>query len=308
MKNELSTSTNSTDDAKASVTFDLHYHTNVYRYSKAKRDQRLALHRKCLEETNVDFVASTEHGYKAPLDAYLFLRDATEGLHTTILPAVEAVSSEGVDIIYIFREEADLRRGLKALPPFEWSVDDMNRLRDDLGAITSIPHPFTPGKTGLANAVGDKRFMELQQDSDYVEIHNGLSLHFLENGIKDGQLVAPPALKRKVNYTYRLPNEFRLDHVGWSVSSDAHFPTHQMIVGSVDLPKGQNQKPNDWFEFLKQRHKFRKKEVRESNKKQWMNVWHMLQSGYCTMEEAIEKRAQKSGLIKVASHKHPDAA
>jgi len=53
------TLSNYVDETNASVTFDLHYHTNVYRYSKAKRDQRLALHRKCLEETNVDFVAST---------------------------------------------------------------------------------------------------------------------------------------------------------------------------------------------------------------------------------------------------------
>lgn len=296
------------DGKETSVSFDLHYHTNVYRLAKSQRDKRLAQHRKCLEETNVDFVASTEHGYKSPLDAYLFLRDICEGLHTTILPAVEAVSKEGVDIIYIFKEETDLRRGLQQLEPFQWHVHDMNKLRDDLGAISIIPHPFTPGKTGLANIVGEKDFMVLQEESDYVEIHNGSSLHFLENGLKNGRLTSPPGLQRKINYTYRLPNEFRLDHVGWSVSSDAHFPSHQTIVGSVPTASSESTHFNDWFAFLKQRHKFRKHEVRQDDKKQWMSVWHMIQSGYCTMEEAIEKRAQKSGFLKQAASRHPDAA
>lgn len=290
------------------VSFDLHYHTNIYRLSKKQRDLRLSQHRQCLSETNVDYVASTEHGYKSPLDAYLYLRDATEGIHTTILPAVEAISKEGVDIIFIFQNESDLRRGLRDLPAFNWSVDDMRHLRDATGSISIIPHPFTPGKTGLANAVGAQRFMNLQEDVDYVEIHNGLSLHFLENGLKDGKLTAPLPLQKKVNHTYRLPNEFRLDHVGWAVSSDAHFPQHQSIVGSVKYDAKDSAIPNDWFSYLKKRHKFQKKEVREQNKRQWMNVWHMLQSGYCTMEEAIEKRAQKSGILREASLKHPDAA
>lgn len=291
-----------------SVSFDLHYHTNIYRLSKKQREIRLSQHKQCLSETNVDFVASTEHGYKSPLDAYLYLRDATEDIHTTILPAVEAISKEGVDIIFIFKNESDLRRGLKELPAFKWSVDDMKHLRDSTGSISIIAHPFTPGKTGLANAVGNKRFMSLQEDADYVEIHNGLSLHFLENGLKDGKLTGPLPLQKKINRTYRLPNEFRLDHVGWAVSSDAHFPQHQSIVGSAKLSSDDSVSPNDWFSYLKLRHKFQKKEVREQNKRQWMNVWHMLQSGYCTMEEAIEKRAQKSGIIREASLKHPDAA
>ncbi len=290
-----------------SVSFDLHYHTNIYRLSKKQRTKRLEQHRQCLKETNVDFVASTEHGYKSPLDAYLFLRDATEGLHTQILPAVEAISKEGVDIIFIFEDETALRQGLKSLPPFKWSVHDMKHIRDATGAISIIAHPFTPGKTGLANAVGDVKFMKLQEEADYVEIHNGLSLHFLENGIKDGKLTSPPSLQRKVNNTYRLPNEFRLDHVGWAVSSDAHFPQHQSIVGSVDIETSNSNLPNDWFTFLQKRHKFKKKEVRQQNKRQWMNVWHMLQSGYCTMEEAIEKRAQKVGIINEAKLNHPDA-
>ncbi|MDX1737828.1 MAG: hypothetical protein R3261_06300, partial [Alphaproteobacteria bacterium] len=204
-------------DAKA-VSFDLHYHTNIYKQSKDRRRQRLAQHRHFLQETNVDYVASTEHGYKGPLDAYLYLRDATEGIHTTILPAVEAISKEGVDIIFIFRNEDDLRNGLKSLTPFQWSANDCNKIRDAIGAINVIPHPFTPGKTGFANNMGKQSFIHIQEEVDYIEIHNGLSLHFLENGIRNKKMIAPGGLKQKVNYTFRLPNDLRNPNTGWAIS------------------------------------------------------------------------------------------
>lgn len=288
------------------VTFDLHYHTNVYRMQRWKRDRRLAKHRKYLSESKVDYVASTEHAYKNPLDAYLYLRDVTLDLPTEILPAVEAISKEGVDVIFIYRSEDALRQALRIIRPFSWNVADLAKLRADTGAITIIPHPFTPGKTGMANVLGTETFMNMQEHVDYIEIHNGLSLHFLENGMRDGKVPGPPKLQRNVEYTYRLPEEFRMDGVGLAVSSDAHFPRHQTIVGSVPAPDGK--RPEDWFAFLQQRHHFAETPVRDHSERNLLKLWHMMQSGYCTFGEAVEKKAQKTGLSSGAAHKHPAAA
>ena len=291
--------------ARSHVTFDLHYHTNVYRMARWNRDRRLAQHRRCLAETAVDYVASTEHAYKAPLDAYLYLRDAVLDLPTEILPAVEAISSEGIDIIFIFRDEDGLRAGLREIQPFKWDAKDMGHLGRQNDAITIIPHPFTPGRTGTANVLGEEAFLKLQHDVDYVEIHNGLSLHFLENGMKNGRAPTPPKLQRSVDYTYRLPDEYRHIDIGWAVSSDAHFPTHQTIVGGVETEDGK--RPKDWFAFLQQRHHFRETEVRNHANRNLLSLWHGVQSSLCTFGEAVEKKAQKTGLSDGARLTHPNA-
>lgn len=290
---------------KDRVTFDLHYHTNVYRMQRWQRDRRLARHRKYLGESAVDYVASTEHAYKNPLDAYLYLRDVMLDLPTEILPAVEAISKEGVDVIFIYRNEDALRQALQTIQPFSWKVDELPQLRADTDAITIIPHPFTPGKTGMANVLGTETFLAMQEHVDYIEVHNGLSLHFLENGLRDGKVPGPPKLQRNVEYTYRLPEEFRMEGVGLAVSSDAHYPRHQTIVGSVPAPDGR--RPDDWFTFLQQRHHFVKTPVRDNGERGLLKLWHMMQSGYCTFGEAVEKKAQKTGLSTGAAHKHPSA-
>jgi len=272
------------------TTFDLHYHTNVFRLPRSQRDSKLKQHAECFSKNNVDFVASTEHAYKKPLDAYLHLAEATKDVPTFIIPAVEAISSEGVDIIYLYRTEDDLRNALKTIKPFGWHAGDMNKLRDDTGAISIIPHPFTPGRTGLANIMGEECFMDLQKHSDYVEIHNGLSLHFIENGFKKSKIFNSKKLENSIKYTFRLPKEYRLDDTGWAVSSDAHFPQHQRIVGSVS---GLTDTAN-WFEFLQQKHHFKRKSIKEAEQTQYMKLWHLMQSGTCTMAEAVEKNMLKT--------------
>ena len=272
------------------TTFDLHYHTNVFRLPRAQREHKLGQHTRCLEQTGVNYVASTEHAYKQPFDAYLYLCEATKDLKTHIIPAVEAISSEGVDIIYLYRSEGDLKNALKTIQPFAWNVADMNKLRDDTGAISIIPHPFTPGRTGLANVMGPECFMDLQKEADYVEIHNGLSLHFLENGFKRSKIFNSRKLENSIRYTFRLPKEFRLDDTGWAVSSDAHYPAHQRIVGSTtDMLDG-----DDWFDFLQQKHHFKRKSVRRAAQTQFLKLWHLMQSGTCTLGEVVEKNLLKT--------------
>ena len=271
------------------VTFDLHYHSNIFRASPHKRRARLQQHIKFLSQNNVDHVASTEHAYKQPLDAFLYLQDAAKDLRTNIIPAVEAISSEGVDIIFLYACEDDLKNALKIIRPFEWNLDDMNKLRDDSGAINIIPHPFSPGKTGIANIMGIDYFMNLQKNADYVEIHNGLSLHFFDNGFRKYKNFKPSKLKKSVDHCFCLPKKYRLNDVGWAVSSDAHYPAHQNIIGSVKY----DGKCDDWFGFLQQKQRFKRKSVAINPHKQVDKIWHLLQSGGCSMFEAIEKKALK---------------
>jgi len=280
------------------ITFDLHYHANVYRSTAPGRRRRLAQHRETIKINGVDFLASTEHGYKRPLDAYLHLRDALDDLPTQVLPGVEAVSEEGVDIIFLFRDEDDLRRGLKSLTPFEWSVWDSAALGTDLGAITIIPHPFTPGRSGIVTQAGTKGLSTLLKSCDYVEAHNGSSL-LLSKAVASKRRRIQSFIKerrefeRKVKYTYDLPKQFRPKGVGVVYSSDAHFPGQQMIFSATDADLTAD---FDWFEFLAGRVCFERHIGELMDPRHRDAIPHsyadFTQTAMCVLGEAIQKKFQ----------------
>jgi len=239
------------------LTFDLHYHTNIYMTRQATRKKRLSRHLEIMKLNQLDFVASTEHGYKAPLDAWLFLVDVANDLPTHIIPGVEAVSKEGVDIIFLYRNEADFRNGLKSLEPFHWSVWDMKHIADATNAISIIAHPFTPGTSGIVTQAGVAGLRRLLPDADYVEAHNGSGLFLMRSAETNPTLAANRTLKKvyqqKARFTADLPRQFQADAKGATISSDAHFPEHQLIVGATDVDESQR---GNWFDVLKQRPEF----------------------------------------------------
>jgi hypothetical protein len=226
------------------ITYDLHYHLNFHKCSKDNRKQLLLAHRNSIELSGVNYVASTEHIYKNALEAYLYLCDICSDISATIIPGVEWISSEGVEIIFLYDSEASLRSALKILKPFGNSVFEFDRLKEDTGGIGIIPHPFTPGKTGVAR-LGSDAFMRLLKKADYVEVHNGLSVQIMR--MMSWKFTLSHVSERLQN-TFALPDEYKLHDVGWSVGSDAHFPYEQFMVGVA-----QSDANTDWYNFLRQR-------------------------------------------------------
>ena len=282
-------------------TFDLHYHANVFRSSRSNRRNRLAGHRKTLRDNAIDFVASTEHGYKGPMDAYLSLSAATEDIDTFIIPGVEAISSEGADIIFLFRTEDHLRNGLKALTPFAWSVWDSGALGRDLGAITIIPHPLTPGRSGIVTVAGEMGLSRLLAECDYVEAHNGSSILLLNAFSRKKkketarlQFLRRREFYRKIAYTFELPKHFQTEDIGLAVSSDAHFPGQQLIVGGIEVEESPD---FDWFEFLKQRVRFAwyATDLMSRKNRPVVRYAELTRAAFCVLGESIRKRLEANG-------------
>jgi len=276
------------------LTFDLHYHANIncYRYSKINRDFRLKKHRKYFKKNNVNYVASTEHTYKNPLDAYLYLRDTAETSDVRIIPGVEWISREGVEIIFLFDSEASLRNGLNYLRPFSGSVWDIKYLKKETDSITVIPHPFSPGKTGVATVLGRTAFLRLLNDADYVEIHNGLSLVFLNFNCVWKEPLRLMNKMKQIQYTFDLPGQFRPNHIGWAVGSDAHFPGHQFIVGGIDADfsnDGERESAENGFELLAKRVHFTPVSVSPLSQSCLKKCRNLSMNGRCAMSEAIFK-------------------
>jgi hypothetical protein len=247
-------------------------------------------HHDCVRASKLDIIASTEHVYKNALEAYLFLRGAIEDLPVAVIPGVEWISAEKVEIIFLFDCESSLKNALKILTPFGRSVWDLPELRKDTGGLSVIPHPFTPGKTGAATNLGIDAFQRLLKSADYVEIHNGIARQFEE--ILFFNLLKPafPALRRKLEYTDNLPERYRPDEIGWSVGSDAHFPWELTSAGVSE-----NIDREDWFERLRERIHFTKTDLpfqKRPSARLKRNISNMLN----VMDEARIKRRLRRGL------------
>ncbi|MDR0355239.1 MAG: hypothetical protein LBJ64_05840 [Deltaproteobacteria bacterium] len=206
-----------------------------------------------IKRANLRYLASTEHVYKNPLESYLYLEELGADLPLTVIPGVEWISRENVEIIFLFDGEASLCSALRTLKPFSHSVWSAAKLAEDLGAVLSVPHPFTPGVTGAANCLGLDAFERLLDMVDYVEIHNGLAKQFKEFLFYDRFGSLFPRHSLKVSQTDQLPSVYRRSDIGWAIGSDAHFPGEIYFAGHHEAMTG-----SDWFGALKKRLHFQK--------------------------------------------------
>ena len=242
------------------LTFDLHFHANIHRMPKRNKLIRLQKIRWHMKRSGIDYVASTEHSFKKPLEAYLRLEEMARDLKTEIIPGVESVTSEGVDVIFLYRTVDDLRRGLGQLQTFRWSTRDVAKISRDTDAISIIPHPFHIGKSSAGNVLSYRAYQQLLKMSDYIEIHNGSALAVERRLSKSRAKAFFKEAQVKLDKTLNLPSEDRGEGLGWAISSDAHYPGEQCIVGKTDLSM---ERDEEVFDFLKRRIRFEHQSVLE---------------------------------------------
>ena len=272
------------------TTFDLHFHANIKGLLKRHKAQRLSRITAFLESRSLDYLASTEHSYKGPLEAYQRLADATAHLNTRIIPGVEAVSAEGVDILFLYRTEADLAQAMTRLRSFCWSVLDVERISRDTGGLTIVPHPFHIGRSSAGNVLSTRAFELLLDRVDYVEIHNGSALT-LDKQLS--RIRKKPLFKKtasKLNKTIELPEILRGNSLGWAVGSDAHYPGEQFFVGATDLEPAPGQ---DAIDFLAERIHFTPQPLWDVSDRNFTNNYRLCRSFHSAMREGMLKQRVK---------------
>lgn len=238
---------------KLKVRVDMHYHANIHRSSQRVRSKKERQIRAVLKERNLDCLTSTEHSYKDPLQAYHFLLRTTDDLPISILPGVEAVTAEGIDILFYFRDEDHLIAGIKELTAYKRSHRDVGNISRDLGAISGIPHPFYISKTSAGRVLSAINFYRLLGEVDYIEIHNSSALTVLSR-LRGSR--TQPYINRtmeRLRHTVNLPQALRGSGLGWAIGSDAHFPEDQFVVGESTGVKPIEQ---HFFDFLQSRVRF----------------------------------------------------
>ena len=268
------------------LTFDLHFHANIHRMPRRNKLIRLQKIRWHLKRAGIDYVASTEHSYKKPFEAYQRLADIARGLCTEIIPGVEGVSSEGIDVIFLYRTGDDLRRALKQVQTFRWSARDVARIAEDTDAVTIVPHPFHIGKSSAGNLLSRRAYLQLLKMSDYVEIHNGSALAVERRLSRSRVRTFFKEARVKLDKTLNLPSEDRGENLGWAISSDAHYPGEQYIVGKTDLDMMPGE---DVHDFLKGRIRFEYQSVLELSESPIRANTRLLRSFQGVIKEGLIK-------------------
>jgi len=203
---------------------DCHFHPNL-RLSSAKAVKTKAL--KIFEkfsEHKIDAVIVTEHVFKKPYQAFQKLKKHQPSSSKTLLiPGVEAVSKEGIDVIifsaceYIYTQK-DLMK--------TWGLpikDMIKKVATDPNLNMIIPHPFLKSQQGIVKNLGLAELKKLVSDIDLIEKHNAcfnslikfIEQHPLKKIFKN-QL---DSLKQVQNADLR-----NLKSVVFSGGSDAHHP------------------------------------------------------------------------------------
>lgn len=273
------------------ATFDLHYHTNIHRMPERNKRLRLQKIAWYLRHLGLDYLASTEHSYKKPLEAYQRLAEATADLHTEVIPGVEAVSSEGIDIIFLYRTGDQLAWALDQYQTFRWSVRDVRAICRDTDAISIVPHPFHMGRSSAGNILSRRAYHRLLGMADYVEIHNGSALNMDDSITRARATNCLKKTQAKLDKTLNLPMPERGEGLGWAVSSDAHYPGEQRMAGytSLSLAPGE-----DVFDFLKQRVRFEHLPLEQPHRRMLDRNVRLLRDFQCVLKEGLVKECIKT--------------
>ncbi|MGE4504715.1 MAG: hypothetical protein AB7D51_05150, partial [Desulfovibrionaceae bacterium] len=173
-----------------------------------------------------------------------------------------------------------------AFHSFSWDIHEVERIREDTGAIVSVPHPFHVCRSAAGNVMSARAYRQLLRKVDYVEVHNGSALTINKRLGNSCTRSLFKKTRAKLDRTLELPLRDRGRALGWAVGSDAHYHNEQYVVGSYDgsLPAG-----GDWYDLLQQRVRFQPHYLHLPSEYNTANNIRLLRSLQSAMREGIIK-------------------
>ncbi|MEK7218510.1 MAG: hypothetical protein AAB728_03525, partial [Patescibacteria group bacterium] len=125
----------------------------------------------------LDVVFVAEHAYKHPRRSYeTLLRCRPKGVRTAIIPAVETVSREGIDMI-VFSKDGSVYGKRDILTPFKLPIERLvQRIHADPRLFGVIPHPYAPSRTGFLRSRPPSLLLKEEDVLRFAEKFNGALL------------------------------------------------------------------------------------------------------------------------------------
>ncbi|MDO8516120.1 MAG: hypothetical protein Q7S28_02625 [bacterium] len=152
---------------KKTLRTDYHFHPNLPKNEKraVKKVRRIF---KAFDEFEITTVIIAEHAYKEPKRAWKIMMQEKPS-HITLIPGLEYVTSEDIDIVMFSNKERIY--DMPELAPFSMNYREAVQFvhgNEDLHAF--VTHPFTLGRTSLAKKLGEDFTKEMIHALGAVEV------------------------------------------------------------------------------------------------------------------------------------------
>jgi predicted metal-dependent phosphoesterase TrpH len=203
---------------------DYHFHPNLSKYDWLAKRRCLKIWREFARQ-QVDVIVVTEHVFKNPPRAYrLLLETRPTDSRTVLFPGVEALTSEGIDMI-VFAESDVIYEHQKLMVPKQLSELDMVAyIRQHPELTGSIAHPAMFAHAGSERRVGKTQTITAIRQLGGAEIANSCFKGFvvvmrkfrLENILRKK--------RKQIARVIQLPDEYYKypEVVLYTGGSDAH--------------------------------------------------------------------------------------
>jgi len=136
---------------------DCHFHPNFSFFSKFLIKSKAKKIFKQFTKHKLDAVIVTEHVFKKPYQSFKRLKQLQpKDSKTMLIPGVEAVTKEGIDVI-VFSATEYIYEKKEIMTTWCLSIKDLlKQVSQDKNLHAIIPHPFLPNQQGLFKAIGYK--------------------------------------------------------------------------------------------------------------------------------------------------------
>ncbi|MBI3336891.1 hypothetical protein HYZ98_05015 [Candidatus Peregrinibacteria bacterium] len=203
---------------------DTHVHPNLKLFSRYLTRRKTRKIWKAFADHNLDAVLIAEHAFKQPVQAFRALkRSRPVGMSTHLIPGVEALTKEGVDVIVFSRDEYIFQQK-DILTPYKLSFEELLcRIEQDDRLYGVVTHPFVLSETGMIAHFDVDCIRKSIRRLQFVERHNMCVWYLRIVFERLGLSTCVPRLYESFCATEEIPQ----DIVGAGIvfgGSDAHHP------------------------------------------------------------------------------------
>lgn len=203
---------------------DCHFHPNFSFFSKFLIKSKAKKIFKQFTKHKLDAVIVTEHVFKKPYQSFKRLKQLQpKDSKTMLIPGVEAVTKEGIDVI-VFSATEYIYEKKEIMTTWCLSIKDLlQQVAKDKNLHAIIPHPFLPNQQGLFKAIGYKEAKNILKEIKLFEKHNDCFTPLIDflHSTKIEKLM--PSLKAKLKKVHTSPNLKGVNAL-FTGGSDAHHP------------------------------------------------------------------------------------
>ncbi len=220
------------------IRVDYHFHPNL----NLKKADLTKIKAKNIWEQfdnfDLNVVLSAEHAYKSPASSYeAMIQHKPKSSKTHLLPAIECLSAEGIDVIAFSKLPEHVYSHKDLLTPFALSVDKIvDLINEDEHLHGIVVHPHTPGTTSILRGRDESLTKEAIKRLGMLERHN-CSFTPLLKLLKFLRMEKVLMKKmEQINNTRICPNDLCNHASVLTVGSDAHFPEEIGDHARINVP------------------------------------------------------------------------